>query len=153
MIGKLALCTAIAAAYATGGCASSYPPPTQRMADTLAAMRAAEEVGANGNPQGQLHLRLAQEELRNAKTLVDSNDNQRADYVLLRAKADAELALAEAREGKAIADARNAAQQADQLHTAVTNAQPPGIVPAPPMAPAAPVLAPSPALSPNGGSR
>ncbi len=151
MIGKIAFCAALTAACAAGGCASSYPPPTQRMAETLAAMRGATEVGANSTPQGQLHLRLAEEELRNAKILVDNGDNQRADFVLLRAKADAELALAEAREAKAVADAQSTAAQATDLHSAVTNAQPPGIVPTPVPAPAAPVVTPVPA--PNGGAR
>jgi len=144
MSGRKAFCAALAAACAVG-CASSYPPPTQRMAETLATMRGAEEVGANGNPQGQLHLRLAQEELQNAKLLADNGDNRRADFVLVRAKADADLALAEAREAKAVTDAQNAMKQVDALHSAVTNVQPPSVMPPPGPARAAP---PTP-----GGSR
>lgn len=138
---------ALGAACAAIGCASSYPSPTQRMADAIATVRGAEEVGANNNPQGQLHLRLAQEGLQNAKMLVDNGDNKRADFVLVRAKADADLALAEARQAKAVADAQTALQHVNDLQSAVTNAQGPG-----PAAPSGPVVIPPPA-SPNGGSR
>lgn len=147
MIGTKAFCVAVAAAC-TVGCASSYPPPTERMAEAMATMRGAEEVGANSNPQGQLHLRLAQEELANARSYLDNGDNKRADFILVRAKADADLALAEAREAKAVSDAQAAEQQVNSLQrSAVTNAQPPSVMP--PVAPSpAPTAAPS-----NGGSR
>jgi len=50
---------------AAAGCAS-YPAPTQRMVDAMATVRGAQEVGADRDPQGQMHLRLTQEELQNA---------------------------------------------------------------------------------------
>jgi hypothetical protein len=62
------------------------------------AMRAAQEVGANANPEGQLHARLAQEELERAKRLMHDGDNERAERLLWRATADAELAVAVTRE-------------------------------------------------------
>jgi hypothetical protein len=39
-------------------------------------------------------LKLAEEQLQAAKMLVRDNDNERAQYVLMRAQADAELAIA-----------------------------------------------------------
>jgi hypothetical protein len=45
-------------------------------------------------PQAALYLKLAEEQLQTAKTLIRDNDNQRAEYVLMRAQADAELAIA-----------------------------------------------------------
>jgi uncharacterized protein YqfA (UPF0365 family) len=79
------------------GCAS-YPAPQQHMADSAAALRGAEEVGAAAQPQAALNLKLAQEELARSKALMDDGKNEEADFMTLRAKADAELALALARE-------------------------------------------------------
>jgi hypothetical protein len=153
MLGQLSL--SIVAAATAVGCAASYPPPTQRMAEALATVRGAQEVGANDNPQGQLHIRLAQEELQNASILVAQGDNKRADFVLVRAKADADLALAEAREGAALFAARSALQQVVVLRSAATNAQPPNAPePATGPPPATPVTIPSnPIPSTNGGSK
>jgi hypothetical protein len=90
------------------------------MADSEAAARSAQDEGAASNPQGQLHLRLAQEELAQAKALMASGDNKRADFTLIRAKNDAELALAEAREQQAAAAAQNAARQVAELQNNVS---------------------------------
>ena len=97
-------------ALALGAACGSYPPPIQRMADAESATRGAQEVGANASPQAQLHLRMAQEETSQAKKLVDDGNNKRADFVLLRAKADAELAIALTRETVAEAEAQKALQ-------------------------------------------
>ncbi len=87
------------------GCAS-YPVPVQRMADAEAAARSAQDLGASTSPQGQLHLKLAQEEIAQAQQLIANKDNERADYVLIRAKSDAELAVAEAKDTTAEQEAR-----------------------------------------------
>jgi uncharacterized protein DUF4398 len=79
------------------GCAG-YPAPQQHMADSVAAVRGAEEVGAAAQPQAALNLKLAQEEVARAKALVDDGKNEQGDFMTLRAKADADLALALARE-------------------------------------------------------
>lgn len=75
------------------GCAGS-PVPNARVASSEAAIRAAQETGSKGVPQAALHLKLAEEQLQSAKALIRDNDNKRADYVLMRAQADAELAIA-----------------------------------------------------------
>jgi hypothetical protein len=98
-----------AALLATAGCASG-PAPVQRLADAQAAARSAEEVGARTLPRGDLHLRLAFEQIDAARALMRRGDNDRAALVLLRARADAELALGEARQQ----DARVAAQRAQE---------------------------------------
>lgn len=79
-------------------CAPSYSAPVQRMADAQAAYRAAKEAGAEKDPQALLHLKLAEEQFAKAKTLLDQEENRRADFLLIRSKADAELALAIAEE-------------------------------------------------------
>lgn len=90
---------------------ASYPAPNAQVASSQAAIRAAEESGAKTVPQAALHLKLAQEQLQSAKALMNNDENERAEYVLQRAQADAELAIAlshtqESREeaGKALRD-------------------------------------------------
>jgi hypothetical protein len=99
-----------ALAAALFGCAS-YPIPVQRMADAEAAARTAKEAGATSNPQAQLHLKLAQEEIALARGLIDNGDNERADFVLIRARSDAELALGEAHAQTAQAEAQRVLEQ------------------------------------------
>lgn len=91
-------------------CASS-PPPTANFAKAAAAVRAAEEVGAARTPQGALHLKVAKDELAQARALINDDENERANYMTLRAYNDAELALAHAREEQARERARQAAER------------------------------------------
>ena len=83
------------------GCATTYPAPTQQMADVQSANRSAMELGAQSNPKAQLHLKLAQEQLKQAQDSVQKEDNQNAERLLIRAKADAELAVALTRDASA----------------------------------------------------
>jgi hypothetical protein len=99
-----------ALAIALGAC-GSYPPPTERMASSEATIRGAQEVGATGVPAAALSVKLAQEEVQKAKQLMQDGDNRRAELVLMRAQADAELALAQAREAQAKNDAAAALEQ------------------------------------------
>lgn len=82
------------------GCAGT-PRPTDQLARTEAALRAAAEVGAGDVPRAQLHHTLAKEQLEKAREQIEQGDNERASATLERAKADAELALALAREHQA----------------------------------------------------
>src|SRR4051794_25204580 len=56
-----------AIALMAAGCAASFPPPTQRMADAESAARSAREVGAESNPAARLEVKLASEEIAQAK--------------------------------------------------------------------------------------
>jgi hypothetical protein len=90
----------------------SAPPPPAAVAGAEDRIRSARELlGADADPQGRLHLRLAQEELDKAKKLIADGDGRSADLVLSRAAADAELALAEAHEAQARAKAQQAQDQ------------------------------------------
>jgi hypothetical protein len=91
----------------TSACASA-PEPTERMASAEAAMRAAKEVGASSVPKAQLHNQLAQEQFDQAKKAIADGDNELAERLLERSKADAELALAIARESTAQQEATQA---------------------------------------------
>lgn len=99
-------------------CSPSYAPPVQRLADAQAAYRTAQEAGANDDPRAQLHLKLAQEQFATAKTLLDDEENRRADFLLIRSKADAELALAIAQERAVRLEAQKAQLEAKKTSQA-----------------------------------
>jgi Domain of unknown function (DUF4398) len=94
-------------------CGGSYPAPVQHMADTQSAERSAVELGAANQPKAQLHLRLAQEQMAQAKAAMSEGDNARADALLVRAKADAELAIALSRQENAKIAVKTAVDQAN----------------------------------------
>jgi hypothetical protein len=87
----------------------SAPQPTERLATAQGAVRAAKEVGAKDVPQAQLHTQLAEEQVQQAQKMIEDGDNERAEMVLRRAVADAELAVALARE----ADSKRQAEAAE----------------------------------------
>ena len=103
-------CVTIAIAMAlVGGCASQ--PSSNRTETSAATVRAAQEVGADRVPAAQLHLQLAKEQMEYARRLQEQGgdvNHADAQILLMRAQADADLALALAREN----DDRLAAQQA-----------------------------------------
>jgi hypothetical protein len=92
------------------GC-GSYPKPTDAASKAEATIRGAQEVGAGNVPAAALSVKLAQEEVQKAKQLMEDGDNKRAELILMRAQADAELALAQARDSQAQADAQQALDQ------------------------------------------
>lgn len=102
---------AVIASVAWSACGGSFPPPTQRMADAQSAERSARELGANNEPRAQLSLKLAQEQIALAKKAMSNGDNRQADSLLIRAKADAELSVAEAREKGASVDKQEAVEE------------------------------------------
>ncbi|HEX2880253.1 MAG TPA: DUF4398 domain-containing protein [Polyangiaceae bacterium] len=91
-------------------CGGSFPPPTQRLADAQSAERSARELGAGNVPAAQLSLKLSQEQIAMAQKAMAKDDNERADALLIRAKADAELAVAQAREKGAVASHQEAVE-------------------------------------------
>lgn len=95
------------------GCAGSQQAPTQQMADVQSATRSAEELGAQKIPRAQLHLKLAEEQLSQAKAALAEDEEERAMSLLTRAKADAELAVAMARADSAQGEAEKAVDQSN----------------------------------------
>jgi hypothetical protein len=96
------------------GCAAP-PVPAEKLASAEAGIRAAAEVGAEGVPQAALHLKLARDQVDQAKGLVQRGDRDRATVVLDRAEADAALSLALARESAARAEAAAVLAQVQSL--------------------------------------
>jgi hypothetical protein len=91
-------------------CASS-PAPTEQLAAAESSLRAAQEIGAQRVPRAELYMRLAREQVAQARKLTDNGDNERAAMVLTRARADAELAIAISRESAAHSDLEAATGQ------------------------------------------
>jgi regulator of protease activity HflC (stomatin/prohibitin superfamily) len=83
------LALAVVAIATAAGCATA---PLRTEAST-SGIRAAEEVGAAKVPQASLNLQLAKEELDRAKGLAAKGEKEQAASMLLRAEADAELAV------------------------------------------------------------
>lgn len=81
----------LAIGFVAAGCASTRPLHTET---STAAIRSAEDLGANDVPKASLHLQLAKEELAAAKELNEDKQPEEAKSLLLRAEADAELAIA-----------------------------------------------------------
>ena len=102
-------------------CGATFPVPTQHLADAESAHRSALELGAANQPAAQLHVKLAEEQMAQAKARMTNGDNREADSLLIRSRADSELALALAREqGAGLPDSRQATDRAKTA--AVTNA-------------------------------
>jgi len=91
--------------------------PADKLTAAEASMRAAEEVGAKSVPRAELHLKLAQEQVEQARRLADDGDEERASQVLVRARADAELAVALAREAAAQKDLEAAGGSPSSMST------------------------------------
>lgn len=82
------------------GCGGAAPP-VRAQSDASAALRAAQEVGAERTPQAAYHVELAREQMRAAETLIERGEMDDASRALMRAKADAELAISLSRESEA----------------------------------------------------
>jgi hypothetical protein len=110
---RIVICSLALLALVSLVACASYPPPTERMTTTEAAIRGAREVGADQIPRAALHMKLAQEQADKARQLMQDGYNDRADLTLKRAQADAELAIGIARE----------AQMTQKAHDAEMNLQ------------------------------
>src|SRR3954471_9470868 len=95
------------------GCAAGVS--NEKISATESSIRAAEEMGAPKVPQASLHLQLAKEETEHAQKFAKEGDPKRAEGLLLRAQADAELALALAREAPMKAEAQSEMDKARSL--------------------------------------
>ncbi len=97
-------------------CGSSFPEPKEAQIQTEAAVRGAQEVGADRDPQATLHLKYARDEIEEAKKLIADDKNERASFVLMRARADAELSLMLARAHNEKIDAQKAQDEVTEMH-------------------------------------
>ena len=111
-IGIMVFAVAAVATAIVAGCAANVPLRTEA---STSVIRAAEEAGAAKVPQAALHLQLAKEELELAKGLAAKGEKEQAASMLLRAEADAELAIVLSREDAEKTEANAARERVRQL--------------------------------------
>lgn len=104
------------------GCATV---PTEQLVDAKVAIRSAREAGAAEEPTASRYLRLAEEEHALAQRHIEHGERRSAAEALLRAEADAELAMALAQE----ASAQRRAEEAQRRVRSVQPAAPDGTTP------------------------
>ena len=92
------------------------PVPHETLTAAQADVKGAEVGGAAENPKAALHLKLAKDQIALAEKQISDGDNEEAKRTLIRAQADAELAMALAKEVKAQSDASEASEQVGKLH-------------------------------------
>ncbi|MEI9949878.1 MAG: DUF4398 domain-containing protein [Pseudomonadota bacterium] len=91
------------------------PVPHDALSAAQADVKGAEVGGAAENPKAALHVKLAKDQIEIAQKQISDGDNEEAARTLDRAQADAELALALAKEAKAQGDASEASEQVGKL--------------------------------------
>ena len=110
-IGIMVFAMAVVATAIVAGCANA---PLQTGAST-SGIRGAEEAGAAKVPQASFHLQLAREELEHARELAAKGKKEEAQSMLLRAEADAELAVTLSHEDAEKSEAMAAVARVRQL--------------------------------------
>lgn len=90
----------LALAACVTGCLA-HPMPATRVGSAEASVRAARVAGAERTPDAAMHLRLAEQQIARARQLIDEGEPERAEWLLVRAEADASLAAALSREVQA----------------------------------------------------
>jgi hypothetical protein len=113
-------CLAAATTYLIIGCGAAAPVPAEQVTQTEAAIRAASEVGAPSIPKAALHLKMANDQLQTAKGLMNEGSNDEARLVLDRARVDAELAIALAKEATLRTQAAEALAKVTKLRAEAT---------------------------------
>ena len=109
--GALLVCVTTVAACAV------MPPPTAKVATAAAGIRAAEELRAVDIPDAQLRLQYAQDEYQAAQKQIEAGDEEKAERLLDRSAADAELAVAIAKQVRAEKAAAAAQLEVQKVNT------------------------------------
>ncbi len=109
----------VISASLVGGCGGGFPEPRTQMAESEGAVRSAELAGAQNSPQSALHLKRAREQIMSAKNLIQEGENERAEWVLRRAQADADLALSLATEETQRKKAAESKAELEQLQESI----------------------------------
>jgi hypothetical protein len=105
-------------------CGGGYPEPRDQLTASEAAVRAAEVAGAQNTPQAALHLKRAREQIEAAKGLIQEGENERAEWMLRRARADADLAMSLATEETQRKKAADAKEELEQLQQSLHQGNP-----------------------------
>lgn len=108
---NLAALLAAFAAYACGGAAV----PHDQMTAAEASVSAAEAGGSAEVPKAALYVKKAKDQIAEAKKQIEQGENEKAEWALQRASADATLALSLAREEALKAEAAKAVAEVEDL--------------------------------------
>jgi hypothetical protein len=112
--------TLLAAALAVmvSGCAAKQvrtEAPAAQLAESQAAIRAAEELGAARIPEAATYLGFARQQVQQAQLLIHEGRHDAAELQLRQAAVDAQLAFALARAVPVEDEARRLTEQVDSL--------------------------------------
>jgi hypothetical protein len=111
---------AAALALMASGCAAkriSADIPTEHLAESRTAVRAAEDMGAASVPEAATYLGYAQQQVAAGQQLLTEGRYEAAELQLRQAAADAQLALALARAVPAENEARRMLEQVEALRS------------------------------------
>lgn len=114
----------VATAMVVGAGCATTPVPADKLASSQASVKSAEEMNAQGEPRAALHLKLAKEQLSQAKDLMKEGENDKARAVLTRAEADGEAALNIARAKSAQIEAAKTIESIQQAKTQIASEGP-----------------------------
>ena len=98
----------------SAGCGGAAMP-LDKLTDAKSTVRAAQEAGADSNPQAALHLKMANDELASAQAAINDKAGDRAQLLLNQAQSDADLSLAQARGATDIHAAQDAQAKINAL--------------------------------------
>jgi len=96
------------------GCATT-PVASEKLVDSKVAIRSARDSGAEQIPAAARHLKLAEEQNRLAEKELEDGNTEEAAHALMRAEADANLAVALAKEAPTRRDAERARERIQAL--------------------------------------
>jgi hypothetical protein len=99
------------------GCVSTRGDPefAQQLASTQATMELANQHGAAQDSRAAQQLRLAKEQIDHAQDLLKQGEDEAAHDMLLRARSDAELAVALSDESRQYAEAQAVLQRLNTI--------------------------------------
>lgn len=106
---------AIGFALLASACVSATPRPTNLLVESRAAVRVAEQSGAQRDPAAAQYLALARRQIADAQELMEEGHHGSAIRVLQTAHVNAELAGELARQASARAEAATVQRQIDEL--------------------------------------
>jgi len=89
--------------------------PQEQLTSSKSTISVAQAEGAPNEPKAALHLKLAQEQVAKAEALIKDGDNEEAAQLIERAQADADLAVALAKEAKSKQQATETLEQLERL--------------------------------------
>jgi hypothetical protein len=99
--------------FLLGACATT--PPVQQLTAASASVGAAAEAGADSDAQANAYLAKARQEFAQARAAMSAGDNEQANGLFIRARADGDLATSLAREGRLRAQADDITRRAEAL--------------------------------------